>query len=224
MSLHLNEYWLEFDGVDDYVQAQNVSDLDFALPIKVKFKHLTNNTYRPIVKSEQSGNNNRYWIIYDSGSFGLRTSAKNYDVAVSFNIGQTYEYEVYLDGSDVVQKIDGVEISRTSAGSLPNASGFTFRLAAYETTSGDPTSWTENEIYSFQIGTETFSMNEGTGTTITGSEGTVLDIYGATWGGSPTKQINEVYIEDSGVLRPVKNIYLGTSTGLKNIYQSEPTP
>src|SRR5690606_10445265 len=44
-----------------------------------------------------------------------------------------------------------------------------------------PTQVINGKLYSFVFDGETFPINEGTGTTVTGSNGTIFDITGATW-------------------------------------------
>lgn len=235
MSLHLsNEYWLEFDGVDDYVQAQLNTTLDFAMPIKVdlEFDSVVGD-YVPILgKFTLGAGDDRYYVMRSVpggyvgfGAVGVQGQPTNAvgPIQSTINTNQRYLFEAEIDGGDYVFKIDGVEVDREAIVATPGpTTDYYFTLA--RSYSGQTQWHFQGKIYSFQIGTEIFPINEGTGATITGSEGTVLDIYGATWGGQPSKEIKDVYIEDSGVLRPVKNIYLGTSTGLKTVYQSEPTP
>lgn len=185
------EYWLEFDGVDDYAEARNTSDLNFDLPIKIKWTYLGGGTTYPFSKSEQTATPNRYWMRVTGSDVGIGWSHQSNQFAPwSPNVGQTYEFEAYDDGGDFVQKIDGGEISRITTYTPESASSFPFRLGAYTNLSGNPVLFSQLNIYSFQVGTETFPMNEGTGTTITGSEGTVLDIYGATWNSEGVEECN----------------------------------
>lgn len=178
----VREAWLEFDGVDDYVEARNTSDLDFSLPIKAEFIMSGIDEYILLGKYITTGGG-RYRIFLNIGGNGLyKEDVGVDDYRFSGGVSQDTRttYEAVLDGSDLVQKINGVEIDRVVGG---NVSDFTSSVKFYlGRSSTTPLRYFFGKIYSFQIGTETFPMNEGSGTTITGSEGTVLDIHGATWG------------------------------------------
>ena len=172
----VGECWLEFDGVNDYAEARNVSDLGFALPVKLDFTPRTASASRDLVSKYYTSNS---WMIgLNGGKIGAWIKGSD-GRNLTPTIGTRSLYELTLDGSDLVQSIDGVEENRASA-IYPTDENI--KLVVGARAGSPPTRFYEMDLYSFQIGTEIFPLDEGSGATITGSEGTVLDIYGATWG------------------------------------------
>lgn len=194
------EHFLSFDGVDDYVQARDASVFDVTtgdFDMEVEFR-----------STDNSGNNVR---LLDKRGQGSVISPASYQLSVSTtfsNTGITDTNGNYIgyasNGFHLISfpndgnwhsarftwenntgtgtiYVDGVEEGQLTNPSMAGESITTNRLF---TVGGANTGaqFFNGDIKSFRFGTETFLMNEGTGTTITGSEGTVLDIYGATWG------------------------------------------
>src|SRR5690606_753110 len=106
--------YYEFDGVDDFLQAQNASDLDFALPIKVDLEFDTKIGFI-LGKPLWGGANNRHQLSVRSSEtnmkFIITNSNNSQNVALeypksSLNTGQRYEISIDEDGADLVLFID----------------------------------------------------------------------------------------------------------------------
>lgn len=182
------EHFLSFDGVDDYVQARDASVYeDLTFPYKFRIRP-ENTSFTLFSKGVFGPTTHDYNANLVSGQFGYynRVNGDNHDYRFSYSptLGVDLEYEIDLDSGDLVQRVDGVEQRRdVNPALVSDTNNLLFTIGRSPTKdTALPYRYFQGRIYSFQIGTETFPMNEGTGTTITGSEGTVLDIYGATWG------------------------------------------
>jgi len=177
----LDKWYLEFDGINDYLEARNVSDLNLAFPIMAKFRALNTNEIFALFDKRGTVFNEGSWMVSNSGSykFGLaHRSGSTKDLRDISLTSSIVTYEIKEEGSDLVQYIDGVEVSRYTKGAITMTNSYLFRIGTSATSSYVNF---EGDLYLYQIGSEIFPIDEGSGTTITGSEGTVLDIYGATW-------------------------------------------
>ncbi len=199
----VTECYLSFDGVDDYVQARDASVFDVTtgdFDIEVEYrstKVLTSVNTRFLDKrgtGSASGAASYQLSAYQNNSFGntgvtatdgttvgyagsdlstvpYPTDGQWHKVRLTWE-NATGKLRLYLDG-DLKQEL-------TQSGMI-GKSITTSRIFTVGTSANLNGQFFEGDIKSFRFGTETFPMNEGTGTTITGSESTVLDIYGATW-------------------------------------------
>ena len=181
----LGEQCLVFTGTGDYLKARSSSDLDFALPMKFDIDSDSTGNQCLVDKGTTSLPNNSDWLIrhyvpYATHgiSFKVGGVVEEYGAPGNFPSTRTL-FEIIEDSGDIVHLWDGVEKERIAYTTLPSTNSHTFTLGSY--VGGAPTWGFVGKLYNFQIGSEVFDCNEGSGTTVTGSLGTVLDITGATW-------------------------------------------
>lgn len=198
------EYFLSFDGVDDYVQAQNASVFDvttgdFDMEVTYRSGYSGNNPFRIIDKRgtgaiatgypsyQLSGVNGNYQntnIQYVGSSRSIGGVGSGFDLVDFEHDNEWHKVKFTFQNSVGEAKlfIDGSEVASSTNANFIGKSLTTTRKFTVGGSSNNDGQFFDGDIYSFRFGNETFPLNEGTGTTITGSEGTVLDIYGATWG------------------------------------------
>ena len=197
------EHFLSFDGVDDYVQARDASVFDvttgdFDVEVEYRSTDVSGNPVRLLDKrgtGARTGNFPGWQLSANLGTFQnsiVQTGTNayigtpptdfenvNYTADGLWHTAQftwdntTGTGTLTLDGSQTEQQTNGSMVGQ----SISN--GVKFTVGGSSNNDGQ---YFLGDIKSFRVGTETFLLNEGTGTTVTGSEGTVLDIYGATWG------------------------------------------
>lgn len=174
-----SETCLYFDGVNDYLQATENSKLNFTSPIIVEFKY-ESETYSPYLISKTStyiNANNEWGIVGNQYVLTFRAGSVTYDsLRFTANLNQRYRIRIQVEGSDLVYYVDGVELGRHVSPNLPSTNSNPFRVGY---------SFVPNplhgRLYYLQVGSEIFNIDEGSGSTTTGTEGTVLNINGATW-------------------------------------------
>lgn len=184
-----SEPYLYFDGVDDYLKATTSSGLEFALPMKIDFlpELPLNAAYYLMEKFDSLSNNNEWALFGNQSPFNIEMAWRAGGVLYNnrrspLTAGSRCTYELILEGADVVHYVDGVETARDINANLPTGNSLETYVGK---TSSVSNRGYKGRIYSIQMGSEIFEMNEGSGSITTGSEGTVLSIVGATWGTGP---------------------------------------
>lgn len=173
-------WYLHFPGDDSsYIQARDktvFSNIPFPIAIDFKTDTLIGNQYLV----GKWGTNSGYAVHIQSGRLGFASFGEGgqpYTI-YSTNVIEAeskYTYEVDLDGTDLVQRLGGVEVRRDENYSMSDGEeDFYFTIGTRDKV---PRPFT-GDLFYLKMGDEKFLMNEGQGTTITGSKGTVMDIKG----------------------------------------------
>lgn len=210
MGLYTNkiETYLYFHEGTDWLESPSSTTRNFELPIKVDMEFINDTSGNRFVISRY----NAYpdgWVIGRSGnSFGyiFRSAGDRRNIPVP---GRRFTYELRLESGRWHQYMDGVNRNNYTAPTITQTNA---PLKVNHST-------IEMKIFSFQIGTELFPCNEGSGSTVTGTEGTVLNLMGNTEWRTQPKPVQSVHIGGSGTTSEVNRIYLGTGSGSELIYE-----
>jgi hypothetical protein len=191
------EFYLSFDGVDDYVEIPldgvwGANELDdFTIEITMSINEPSNNELTSIMGSAESGGTSLFIRLQTDATYFLRDDSNDsFRVDFNFSLNEKIKYEfVYNNGSFDVYANDILVSSNITRDDNPNNFDdffYPFIIGAWNL-NNNIANFTELDLYDFKIynGSTLFlhyDMSEGSGTTLVdkvgNNDGTIV---GATW-------------------------------------------